>query len=267
MWSRNIYLGEMRLTRRSFIGFGLALVAVLATFAAFTDLIISNEDLAGLLESYPQALLDAFNFDIAAFTSFEGWMGSEPYVFYVLLLSIFGILQALGSISKELDQRTGEFLFSQPVSRPRIFLSKVLSGLTQLTVLFLLSALVAWLAGHLAAEVTNPTGLFLLFAAGYLIAIGFSGIGYLLTPLFNASRSATALGIGIVLGSFVLDAFSKVSDKVNWLGYFSLFQLYDVHGLLAAKRLPLWPSLFVCILFVLGVGAGLWLFRQKDILH
>ena len=38
---------------------------------------------------------------------------------------------------------------------------------------------------------------------------------------------------------FVLDAFSKVSDKVNWRGYFSLFQLYDVHGLLAAKRLPL----------------------------
>ena len=36
MWSRNIYLGEMRLTRRSFIGFGLALVAVLVTFAAFT---------------------------------------------------------------------------------------------------------------------------------------------------------------------------------------------------------------------------------------
>ena len=63
-------------------------------------------------------------------------MGSEPYVFYVLLLSIFGILQAPGSISKELDQRTGEFLFSQPVSRPRIFLSKVPSGLTQLTVLF-----------------------------------------------------------------------------------------------------------------------------------
>ena len=90
-----------------------------------------------------------------------------------------------------------------------------------------MSALVAWLAGHLAAEVTNPTGLFLLFAAGYLIAIGFSGIGW----------------------------------------YFSLFQLYDVHGRLAANRLPLWPSLFVCILFVLGVGAGLWLFRQKDILH
>ena len=172
MWSRNIYLGEMRLTRRSFIGFGLALVAVLVTFAAFTDLIISNEDLAGLLESYPQALLDAFNFDIAAFTSFEGWMGSEPYVFYVLLLSIFGILQSLGSISKELDKRTWEFLFSQPVSRPHLsFQSPKRPYPIDGAFSFVCpSCLVGGAPGRRGDQ---SYWSFLLLRRGYLIAIGF----------------------------------------------------------------------------------------------
>ncbi|MCK9222641.1 MAG: ABC transporter permease [Limnochordia bacterium] len=267
MFNRNVFVNELKLNQRGLIGFGIAMIATVVVFAGFTNLIIDNQELADLLDSYPRSLLEAFNFDVESFSSFEGWMASEPYIFYMLLLAVFGSLQAANSISKELDHKTGEFLFSQPISRRDLFYSKVVSGWAQLTLLFLISVGVALLVGHIVADVQNPLGLFLLFLAGYLVSLGFAGIDYLLTSLFGSSRTATSMGIGIVLGSFLLDAFSKVSDRVNWLGYFSLFHVYDARGILRDVHLPMLPSLLLIGVFVIGVLAGQLIFCRKDILY
>lgn len=78
-----LFKNEFYLNRKTFWIWLFINAGLLAIFAAATDLVLSNAGLLELLESYPQAILDSFNINPESFTTYEGWMASEPYVFWL----------------------------------------------------------------------------------------------------------------------------------------------------------------------------------------
>ena len=260
-----LFKNEFYLNRKTFWIWLFINAGLLAIFAAATDLVLSNAGLLELLESYPQAILDSFNINPESFTTYEGWMASEPYVFLALLLGIFAMLLSATSISREIDGRTGEFLFTTPLSRRTIFFAKAASHLLQLTIVFLASTALVFLLGRAVAEVGNAQGLFLVFLTAYLLSLGCSGIGYLLSCLMDNQRTALSLGVGFVLLSFLFNMLAGLEGFVGRLAKLSSFQLFDVLAILKENALPPLPVAAACLCYLLGLIVSSEILARKNL--
>jgi ABC-type transport system involved in multi-copper enzyme maturation permease subunit len=261
----NLVRHEFRLTARSWLIGGIVILFFMAIFVSYTDIIIGNTDLIRVMESMPEALLKSFGFEFEMLNTFEGWMASEPFTFFSLLLSVFSAVWASVTLSKEQDQLTGEFLFSLPYSRVSIFLSKVVTHWLQVTSIYILSFAVVMQLGYLMSEINHLDQLFLLFTGGYFVSLAYAGIGFVLTVLISSERAAMSLGIGIALVSFLLKMLSTLSEEINWLANFSLYQLFDNKEILESTTLSISGICISLGIYVLGILLGLILFKIKKI--
>lgn len=259
---------ELYIARRTFIAGTIGVVALMAVFGGLSGLVINSatgDVIVQLLESLPPALLQAFNFDVHSLQSFEGWMASEPYTFFALILGMMAANGAAAVVAREIDQGTAESVVSLPLSRRTLFLSKVASHLIVLTGIAGAGVIGALLAGSLTVGIASPAKVIALLVGGYLTALAFAGVGYAISPFVDGERTATSLGAAVVLGSFVIDILSTVSDELTWLARISLFRLFDANDVVNASSLPLLPCALAVALLAVGVAVGAALFDRKDI--
>lgn len=256
------------MARQGIITGTLALAAVTGLFAGLSGLVIDSETgdmLMQLMTHLPPAMLSAFNFDIDSLQSFSGWMASEPYTFYALILGMMLTIRATGIVAREMDHNTAEAIVSLPVRRRSLFLSKAVAQLLVATIAAGAATGAALLAGHFAVGIDDATKIVTLFGAGYLTALAFAGIGFGLSPLIDGERSATSISTALVLGSFVIEILSTLSDKLTWISRASLFSLFDVNAVVATASLPLGPTVAAFLLLGTGLAVGAHLFERKDI--
>jgi len=262
---RSVIALEWKLNRRGWCISSAVVVAFLAMFAGVADLYTNNEDIVRLIESYPPAMLAAVGIDPIALTTFEGWMSTQPYTFYILLLGVFGAMWAATSIAKERDRETAEWLFALPYSRSQIFLSKVGAHWLQVTGIYLLSAAVALGFGYATTDVRSPGVVALFLTAGYLVALAFSGVGFALTAAFRSERSANSAAVGLVVVSFALNMLNGMHESVAWLAKLSLFQAFDRSRILADAALTPSGLVVTVMIYVAGVTLGWIMLRRQDV--
>ncbi len=265
MKSLNLTRHELYLGRKNLLTWTLIIAGLMIMFVSTTTLIIDNAEMAELIEGFPQALLDSFNINVESFTTFEGWMASEPYVFFVLLLASFAIALASTSISREIDQGTGEFLFVTPHSRRNIFWSKAGADFLQISFVFLIGTAVTFAVGSTIVSITNPTGLFLVFLSAYLTALATAGIGYVLSCLIDNQRTALALGVGFVLLSFLFKSLAGMGGILSNLAKLSIFQLFDLFAILDNHALS-FSSLATSLgIYIIGLVVGSEILARKNL--
>lgn len=264
MFCRGIFLNELYRSRKSLLINSIVLALLMAVFAGFSDM-VAGADFASLLRSYPESMLKAFNIDPDVIGTFEGWMAGEPYVMYVLILGILAAMMGSSTVAKELDQHTSEAVFTLPISRRALFLSKAASHLVLITVFALLSVASGLITGLVTADVADPGRVALMFAAGYLLSLAFAGVGYAVTSFLDSDRTAMSLSIGFVLVSFALNAVAEMGESIRWLANGSLFHLLDVTVIARGDGLPLLGSLIAALIYLAGLVGGVIVFTRRDI--
>lgn len=263
-WS--ILRHELYLNRKTLLVWILVMAGLMALFASFTGMVIeSSEDLLVALEAYPKALLDAFNFNAMSFASPEGWIASEPYLFLTLLLACFAAVMAGSSVSREVDKKTGEFLFALPAARRSIYYTKALSHLIMLTVVFIFGGAAAFGVASASAEVTNAGGLLLVLLSAYPVSLAAGGVGYLVTSLIDNEKSAMFIGIGFVLVSFFFKTMAAFSESLRWLAKLSIFEAFNPNAILASRAMPFWGIAILLAIYVVGLIAGGEILVRKNL--
>jgi len=186
-------------------------------------------------------------------STFEGWMAGQPFMFFVLLLGCIAITWSIGSIVKERDRQTAEFLFAIPRSRTEIYFAKCLAHLVKVMLIGSVSTSVVLLIGKSLGVMNNVAAISGIMAAGLLIILGMMGIGYALTPFLTTERMGVSLAIGIVFLMFLLYMLTDLTG-LEWLGVLSLFSLFDVDAISQGAPMT-WGSVAVA-LAVCGSGIG-----------
>ncbi|WP_309118724.1 ABC transporter permease subunit [Paenibacillus sp.] len=265
MIKRNLMRLEWKLGRRGWIVAAVVVLSFQAMFAGLAEIYISNDELSRLIESYPPAMLAAVGIEPDALTTFEGWMSTQPYTFFTLMLGVFAAIWASASIAKERDRQTAEWLFSLPYGRGEIFFSKALTHWLEVTAVYALSVAVTLGFGYGTTDVNAPGAVVLLLTAGYCIALAFAGIGYALTAAFRSERAAISAASGIVVVSFLLQMLNGLDDSVSWLSNFSLFQAFDAASI--RRDAVLTPSGLATTLgiYFAGLAAGWAMLRRQDV--
>ncbi len=249
---RHLLWEEIHLRRIGFLIWTAIIAGFVAMFAAYGEIIVRNaKDFAELFAKYPKGMMEAFNFQAALLTSYEGWMATEPVIFFALLLSIYAGMLASSTVAREIDQKTGEFLFSLPAARRRIYHAKAAAHFIQFTLAAVFSVALALSIGEAMMGIRNASGLILNYLAAYLTALASAGVGYALTSFTESERVALSGSVGFVVLSFLFNSFAGMDKSLRWLADLSIFHAFDASRILAEKTLP-WTG----VLLMLAIGAA-----------
>jgi ABC-2 type transport system permease protein len=241
---------------------GLALLMLLL-FPAFEDI---YADLEALLEGYPQGFLEAFGLGEGGLIMEDiyGWFGVEGYLFVLLIGSVYAGLLGGSILSKEEDDQTIEFLLTRPITRSEIYGAKL--GVIVINLVLLNSVVAIVLGVTFAAFDTMNWTVWALFSVGPLILhLIFASVSLLISVFVTKSRTVTSIALGLVVGLYVLDIISALTDSVENLKYITPYEYVNAITIVNEGRLePLYMAISAGIItFALLAGWGFY--RKKDI--
>ena len=208
--------------RRFLIAWTAAIVVVGTGYAAFWPT-MNGTEVAAMLESYPQALLEALNY--TDLTTPEGYLGATVYGVVVgVLLIVFSISVGTRIIAGEEEAGVLDLTLSHPVSRRSLALQRVAAHVVALLVVvsvFWLAMLVvagpaqfdSIPAGRLAAMHLHLAAFGLLFGS-VAFAVGAA-----------TGRRAAALGAasGVAVLGYAASGIIPQVEGLEWVRDYSPF--------------------------------------------
>ena len=100
----------------------------------------------------------------------------------------------------------------------------------------------------------------------FLFMILMGSIGLFISLLFKRGKAITGAVMGIVMVSYILDAFSKVSKEMDFIGYISPFKFININIISPDYGFDWWRILYFAGLSVFFLGLTILVYRKKDIL-
>jgi ABC-2 type transport system permease protein len=169
-------------------------------------------------------------------------------------------------IGKEERDGTAEFLLSQPLSRGAV------AG-TKLAVLFTLFILVYVIQSALAVVGMNIFGTEVKWDAfwamhlhGFFLVGFFTAAGVLMGAFLSVKVNFMGPVVGMIFGTYFLNAIAQAADGVEFLGYLSPYHYLPI--MLEKGTLEINPVACVAfgLLSLAMVGVAYWRYEKKDIL-
>ncbi|HEY8345655.1 MAG TPA: ABC transporter permease subunit [Symbiobacteriaceae bacterium] len=261
--SLHVFRMELRLGRRSLLIWTAVLVIVVGVYLGLFPY-LQDPVMVEVLKAFPEALLEALSFSPTAIADVNTYHGTYVMGYVVLLATIYGLMQAGGSVSREPDLGAVEFLYTRPVSRKEIMVAKIGAFVLLVATLWVLVFAASTVVGLAVAEDEYDLAVqAMTHLAGLLATLAAGGVAFAVAPFFQRMQTATSVGVGIGLGSFVLHALSQLSDRVRFFRYFSL-QYYAALDRTAAGD-PFVPGMLVLLgIFLAGAVLGTVVLHRKD---
>ena len=267
MVRKNIYVKELKRNRGTFIVW----MAIVAFFTLFVMMFYPSvkqmgQDLQALIANFPEGMTRAMGMDVTAWTNILSYYSTYFGMHIMILTSVFSITLSANILSKEEREGTADFLLTRPVTREEVVWSKVAAFFTLLLSLMMLQMLLA--LGGITIFTSDPLD-WHTFATmhlyGLFLNIFFAGLGIFISLFPKRSRSVTGTVVGIVLGTFVINALARISPDTEWIGWISPFKYADFNVIAWDYGLEWWR-----VLVLAGLGLALFIaafvkFKRKDI--
>jgi ABC-2 type transport system permease protein len=213
-------------------------------------------------------MLKGFGLEIEKLSNILGFYVIRNSPLIILLTGMFSILTSISLFANEEFEKTAEFLYTRPITRSEIFVSKVLACIT---LIFIMNT-VAVLTGYISLEIFKTedyekTPFFIHSIYGFLTSLTFASIGFVISAVAKRGRGLFALSVAIVMGTYFLDLISKVSESTAYIGFISPFHYVDNDILVPDYTLNMLNTgIFVAIVLFLTLFSYLY-FLKKDILN
>lgn len=237
----------------------VSVVMMLAIYPSFAKV-----DIAGLLASYPEGLLEAFGIESAEqMGSPKGFLNAELFSMILPLAIVFlpiGIVSHC--ISAAEDDHHLDNLLCTPVGRWHVVVATALAALVALVVALTTTLVLTLLAA-------TALGIDLPFAdiAGSCFALLplatlFGSIGLLAAGAAPGRGRAAGVAGGLTAFAYVISLMTNFSEqfhKVRWATPFHYYSQWLTHGI---NWLELGLMLALATVFV---ALAAWLFERRDI--
>ena len=264
MINGNISRTEIGLNRRSLLIWTLVLVVVILIYLG-SFVFMGNLDFAELIEGFPDELITGMGMSAAMFEDVNLYHGGMVMLYGLLLASIYAMMLAGGMISRDVDLGTVEFLYTRPLSRTVIMLSKVFSFLVMIIFLWIAVYLVSTAIGifWVAPGEYDLDAQFMVHLMGLLACLAAGGIAFAIAPLINRVQGSTSLAIGLGFFFFILNSVASMYEQLEFLRFLSIHYYADLSG--AAGGEPFVAGMIVLpVIFIAGVVAGTVLLNRKE---
>jgi ABC-2 type transport system permease protein len=258
----NILLHELRVYRKSTIIWTISLIAIAALFMSFFPSFTKDtEEFRKLLEGYPAALREAFGINLDNFFSILGF-----YCYGLSFVTLCGAIQAmnLGTsiISKEVREKTADFLLTKPVTRAAVLTNKLLAALLSIIVTNIFYIIAATLFAYQVATEEFDVGIFLLLSLTVLFTqLIFLGIGFIVSVIFQKIKSVLTVSLATVFAFYFLGMFSSNDMK----RYLSPFKYFDTAYIMEKSSYEASFMITGAVFLITAIGVSYFIYASKDI--
>lgn len=261
----NMFLHELKAYSKSTVIWACSLAAAAVLFLSIFPA-ISNDamEFKKLLEGFPEPVRKAIGLSLDSFTSF---LGFYSYVFGYILLC--GSIQAmnLGTsiVSKEVREKTADFLLTKPVTRAQIMTAKLFAVFTSLVitnVIYLISA--NFIASLVKTEAYDMKNFFLISITLFFVQLMFMALGVIVSVVVPKIKSVLSISLGTVFGFFIINMFESVIGE-KAIRYITPFKYFDTAYIIKNSAYEMNFIMIEIFLILAALTTSYWVYSKKDI--
>lgn len=249
---------------KSYLAWTLTLVGISAIeLSIYPSIAKSGEAAKQFIDSYPEAFKQMFR--IEDYTSGSGFLGTELYSMMVpLILIAIGATWGASAIAEEEEKGTADILFSLPISRMHLLITKVIAAISSVTLLGFITALTIQFGAPMVDMEIDSVHLYEASLLSIVLGILFLGIGLLCGILTSKKSVAVGIGTGIALIFFLIYSLAPLVTAFDSISPLNPFQWAIGENPLAngASYLNL---VKLAALALATITAALFSFTRKDI--
>ena len=261
----NMFLHELKAYRKSTIIWTCSLAALVVVFLSLYPAFSKDvETVKNLFKGFPEAVRKAFGFEMENFFSILGF-----YSFLFMYVTLCGSIQAmnLGTsiVSKEIREKTADFLLSKPVSRKEILTAKLLAAFTSLVVTNTIFLIIANTMTMAVKSEDYSIKIFLLISITlFSIQLFFLSLGVVVSVIFSKIKSVISVSLSTVFGFFIISMVgSIIGDEA--VRYITPYKFYDnAYIMNNASYEPVFVIIEV-VFIITAIAASYLIYAKKDI--
>ncbi|MFI8686999.1 ABC transporter permease subunit [Rossellomorea sp. NPDC077527] len=259
----NIFLYELRAYRKSTLIWTMVLIGLVMLFLSmFPSISKEIDEFQKLLEGFPEGVRKALGIQVETIGSLNGY-----YSYIFLYISLCGAIQAMNlgiSISsKEMREKTADFLLTKPVTRTKILSSKVLAALASLLMTNIAYGISAIIVANVVKVEEFSLNVFFLISLTLLFTqVIMFAVGMIIAVIFSRVKSVIALSLAVVFAFFFIGMVAATEETGR---YFTPFKYFDYTYIMNHHRYE-WSFVIVAILLTAGsLIASFIIYNKKDI--
>ncbi|SHI82227.1 ABC-2 type transport system permease protein [Desulfosporosinus lacus DSM 15449] len=260
-----MFLHELKAYRKSTITWTLTLVGLIILFLSMFPAISQEaEAFKKLMEGFPEEIRLALGLSVENIGSI---LGFYSYVF--LYISLFGAIQAMilgvSILSKEVREKTADFLLTKPVTRTQIVTSKLLAAFTSLLItnVFYLGA-ATMMASLVETKEYSTKVLLLLSLTLFFLQLFFLAMGILISLAVPKIKSVLSISLGTVFAFFIIGALvSTTGDEA--LRYLTPFKYFDFAYIMQNSSYESSFMMVAIAFIVIAITASYLIYSKRDI--
>ena len=261
----NIFFHELKAYRKSTIIWTFSLIMVALLFLSmFPSFAKDAGEFKKLLAGYPLAMRRAIGLNLENIFTILGFY-SYALTFITLCAAIQAMNLGTGIVSKEVREKTADFLLTKPVTRTRILTSKLLAALTSLLITNLVYLLSVNFIALQVKTVDYSVKKFVLLSLTILFTqLIFLAIGIIISVIVPKIKSVLTVSLATVFAFYFLGVISETSGDDS-KRYISPFKYFDNTYIIKHSSYE-GSFLFAgAVIVVAAIAASYIIYMKKDI--
>lgn len=260
----NIFLHELKAYRKSIIIWTCSMAALSAMFIfIFSSAAGDLDSVKNILSNVPEAARKILSIYVDSISTLEGFY-SFVFVYIVLCGAIQAMNLGTSIISKEIREKTADFLLTKPVNRERILTFKLLAALASLLITNIVYLIIT-VTMTLTVKSEFSMKIFLMISITlFFVQLMFLSLGVIVSVIAGKIKSVISISLSTVFGFFIISALgSVIGDKA--VRYISPFKYFDTAYII--KNAAYETSFIITgIIFVIAtISISYLVYTKKDI--
>ena len=236
---------------------------ILSIYPSFSHM---GEDMVKLMSGLPEEYAKAFGMDEATWSSIIGFYATYYGIYITLLIGIYTASTGATIIGKEERDGTAEFLLTRPISRGSVAGTKLAVLGALFIMVYLVQTLVAVIGMNLFGSEIAWDAMLAMHIHGFFLIAFFTAAGVLMGSFLSVKLNYMGPIVGMIFGSYFLNAIASASDAVDWLAYLSPYHYMP----LTLEQGTLEPNPMACGAFAVLTALMIWVgysrYLKRDIL-
>jgi ABC-2 type transport system permease protein len=215
------------------------------------------------LDNMPAMIKKGFNILVDSISTLEGF-----YSFVFSFVILCGAIQAMNlgtaMVTKEIRDKTVDFLMTKPVSRMNIMTSKLMAAFFVLLITNIIYLGLTILTAVAVVEAFHLKIFFMISLTMFFVQLIFMALGTLISVIAGKIKSVISVSLSTVFGFYILGSLGSFlgEEKVR---YFSPFRYFDAAYIMKHAA---YETSFVVIgiaFLIVAITSSYLVYLKKDI--
>jgi ABC-2 type transport system permease protein len=194
-------------------------------------------------------------------------LGFYSFAFSYILLC--GAIQAmnLGTsiVSKEVRDRTADFLMTKPVSRKQILTAKLLGILTSIIITNIIYLIIAITMANIVKSGNYSLKIFIMLSLTmFFVQLMFLSLGVIVSVILPKIKSVISVSLGTVFAFYIISMFGSVIGE-KAVRYITPFKYYDALYIIKNGSYEAVFIIIEIIFIAAAIVASYQIYSKKDI--